>query len=305
MNNIRQLDIHLLLTLQALLTEKHISKAAVKLLKSQPAVSHSLAELRKVFNDPLLVRQNGKLERTPRAEELLEPLTEILNQIQILLEPKQFDPSTAHRTFKMAMSDYGTHVVLPNLVQTLRLVAPDIQLQITQASRESMQLQVIEGELDFAFGVFNHEPPDDGVIMATLFTEEFCCIADAKRYPHDLNLDEWLDCPHVLVAMQANSPNEIDVTLAQKGLKRRIVTILPHWGIANELIQGTDLILTVAQRNITQFINNPNYKIFEPPITLPSFDFKMIWHKRRENDPAHIWLRQLILQEFVSQEYLE
>ena len=304
MNNIRQLDIHLLLTLQALLTEKHISKAAVKLFKSQPAVSHSLAELRKVFNDPLLIRQNGKLERTPRAEELLKPLTEILNQIQILLEPKQFDPSTAHRTFKIAMSDYGAHVVLPNLVQTLRLVAPDIQLQITQASRESMQLQVIEGELDFAFGVFNHEPPD-GVFMATLFIEEFRCIADAKQYPHDLNLDEWLDCPHVLVAMQANSPNEIDMTLTQNGLKRRIVTTLSHWGIANELIQGTDLILTVAQRNIIQFINNPNYKIFAPPITLPSFDFKMIWHKRRENDPAHIWLRQLILQEFDSQENFE
>ena len=302
MNNTRQLDIHLLLTLQALLTEKHISKAAIKLFKSQPAVSHSLAELRKVFNDPLLIRQNGKLERTPRAEELLKPLTEILNQIQILLEPKQFDPSTAHRTFKMAMSDYGAHVVLPNLVQTLRLVAPDIQLQITQASRESMQLQVIEGELDFAFGVFRHEPPDD-VCMATLFTEEFCCIADAKRYPHGLNLEEWLDCPHVLVAMHANSPNEIDMALAQKGLKRQIATTLTHWGIANELIQGTDLILTVAQRNIIQFINNPNYKIFEPPISLPSFDFKMIWHKRRGNDPAHIWLRQLILQEFVSQKY--
>ena len=84
MNNIRQLDIHLLLTLQALLTEKHISKAAVKLFKSQPAVSHSLAELRKVFNDPLLIRQNGKLERTPRAEELLKPLTEILNQVKVL-----------------------------------------------------------------------------------------------------------------------------------------------------------------------------------------------------------------------------
>lgn len=99
MNNIRQLDAQLLLTLQALLTEKHVSKAALKLFRSQPAVSHNLADLRRIFNDPLLIRNNGKFERTPRAEEILGSLNEILTQMQMLITPKTFDPALAERIF--------------------------------------------------------------------------------------------------------------------------------------------------------------------------------------------------------------
>lgn len=297
MNNFTQINVQLLLSLQALLTEKHISRAAVKLFKSQPAVSHHLAELRQIFNDPLLVRQNGKLELTSRAEELLIPLNEIFNQLQFLLTPNYFDPSNAKRTFRLGLSDYGTSVILPNLIQDLRSSAPQVNLEITHTSREMMYFQVMNGELDFAFGVFTENLKQE-IESFILFQENFLCLVDSKSYPEPLTLLQWLESPHILVALQPKSPSEIDKVLSTQGLKRRITITVPHWRVANELIKDTDLILTVAARNLNQIFDQQCLKIFNPPLEIPPFNFEMIWHSRFNQDPAHSWFRQKIISKF-------
>lgn len=297
MNNIRYLDAQLLLTLQALLTEKHVSKAALKLFKSQPAVSHSLAELRRIFDDPLLVRKNAKFETTVRAEEILELVNEILSQMQMLLRPKIFDPALAKRTFKIGISDYGARIVLPQLVADIRKLAPEMNLQFTQASRESMYAQVMDGELDFAFGVFTQKF-SESVERFSLYKEQFKCVVDAQFYPHELNFNQWLNSPHILVAMQANSANEIDRVLLKKGFQRRIAVTLSHWSVANELVKNTDLILTIAERNLSNLEHAEGFRIFSAPIEIASFDFEFIWHKRCNNDLAHQWLAKLIRQQF-------
>lgn len=296
MNKLRRIDLNLLVTLHALLLEKHISRAALRLHKSQPAVSHSLAHLRKLFDDPLLIRRSGKLELTTRASELMQPLTDSLDQLGALLDPPQFDPTRAQRTFRLAMSDYGARVLLPGLTRSLRTIAPGIDLVVNQASRESMLADVIDGETDMALGVFPGQNSDK-LRMRTLFVERFACLADASTLPESgvLDLDAWLARPHVLVAMRSGNDNEIDRALAREGFNRRIAMILPHWGVANELIAGTDLILTVARRSLESVGVDSRLRVFEPPLAIEPFDFDLIWHQRREGDPAHSWLRRMIM----------
>ncbi|CAM3241648.1 LysR family transcriptional regulator [Vibrio neptunius] len=294
MNYLRRVDLNHLVTLQALLSEKHISRAAVRLNKSQPAVSHSLAYLRKTFDDPLLIRKSGKLELTPKAEELLKPLDEALSQLTTLFEPPEFDPNLASRTFRVAMSDYGAKVILPELSRQIRAIAPNIKLVVTQGSRDAMIASVIDGETDLAFGVF----PEIGqeLQVETLFNEEFVCVADSSTIPECgyLDLAAWLARSHLLVALREGTDNEIEQSLNKIGHKRNISMILPHWRTAGELVVGTDLILTVAARALESVDSNQQLTVFRPPFHIDTFDFDMIWHRRKATDPAHIWLRKMI-----------
>ncbi|MCC8380011.1 LysR family transcriptional regulator [Xenorhabdus sp. PB30.3] len=296
MNKLRNIDLNLLVTLHVLLAEKHITRTANRLHKSQPAISHALANLRNLFDDPLLIRRAGKLELTTRAQELLIPLREILGQVSTLIEPPLFDPTQANRTFRLSMSDYGARILLPSLIRTCHSIAPKVKFNINQASREAMLLDIVDSEIDLALGVFPQKIPEN-VCSHTLFTESFSCLADASTIPDNGYLDKnsWLARPHVSVAMQAGIEDDIDRVLLKEGLHREISVQLPHWGIANDIISGTNLILTVAHRSLINTKNDTNLRIFSPPFDIAPFNFKMIWHKRQEIDAAHCWLRQTIM----------
>ena len=294
MNNLAGIDLNLLTVLEALLAERHVSRAALRLNKSQPAVSHALARLRLLLDDPLLMRQGGSLKPTARALEIQPHLGEALDRMRHLLAPAGFDPSSERRTFRLAMSDYGAAVLLPGLVPLLRTEAPRSDLLVTQAGREAMAAQILDGEIDLAFGVF----PDLGERLTrdVLFEDRYVCLADATVLPPGdrLDLASYLARPHALVALRADVENEIDRTLAVLGHKRRICLTLPHWGMAPRLIAGTDIVLTVA-RNILPPANEAGgLRLFEVPFTLPAVPFTQIWHPRRQGDPAHQWLRQRI-----------
>ena len=294
MDDLRRIDLNLLLTLHALLAERHVSRAALRLHRSQPAVSHALAQLRGIFDDPLLVRRDGGLTLTARAQELQRPLEDALDQLQGLLHAPAFDARRARRTFRVALSDYGSRVALPALTRRLRDRAPGIDLAASQASREAMLTQLLDGEIDLALGVF-HDFPDE-LQTQTLFEESFVCLADRATLPArgGLTMSQWLARPHVLVAMRPGADNEIDQALADLGHTRRVAVALPHWSIATELIPGTDLVLTVAQRAVAHLRNDRQMRRFAAPFLIPPFAFQAVWHTRRDVDPAHRWLREQI-----------
>ncbi|PRH88016.1 LysR family transcriptional regulator [Labrys okinawensis] len=294
MNNLAGIDLNLLTVLEALLAERHVSRAALRLNRSQPAVSHALARLRLLFDDPLLVRQGGGLGPTARALEIQPHLGEALDRMRHLLAPAGFDPSSERRTFRLAMSDYGAAVLLPKLVPLLRTEAPHSDLLVTQASREAMEAQILDGEIDLALAVF----PDLGKQLARslLFEDRYVCLADAAGQPPSggLDLAAYLARPHALVALRADVENEIDRALVALGHRRRICLTLPHWGVAPRLISGTNIILTVARGILPPSIEADGLRLFEPPFALPPVPFTQIWHPRRQGDPAHQWLRERI-----------
>lgn len=292
MHSLAGIDLNLLVVLDALLAERHVSRAALRLNKSQPAVSHALARLRHLLDDPLLVRHDGKLEPTARAMEIAPQLAEALERLRRVLGPSDFDPATEKRVFRLAMSDYGAAVLLPEIVPLLRARAPNVDLLVSQASREVMVSQTVDGEVDFAFGVFPEL--DRSLQSRLLFRESFACLADAASLggAKALDMAAYLARPHALVALRPDRENEIDSALAAFGHRRRICLALPHWGVAPSLIAGTDLVLTVARRILPPA--GPGLAIFEPPFEIPPFAFEQIWHPRRDRDPAHQWLRRQI-----------
>ncbi|HDS1736103.1 MULTISPECIES: LysR family transcriptional regulator [Pseudomonas] len=292
MDDLRRIDLNLLLTLNALLSEQHVSRAAVRLHRSQPAVSHALAQLREIFADPLLVRRAGRLHLSARAQALREPLQQALQQLDGLLGSPGFEPGRARRTFRLAMSDYGARVVLPALMRHLREEAPGVDLVVSQGSREAMQGQLIDGEVDLALGVFPELPAE--VQHQVLFEESFICLADRRSLPArgGLALAQWLARAHVLVAVRPGIDNEIDLALEALGEHRRIALTLPHWGVAQTLIAGTDLILTVARRSLVGARLDPALRSFAPPLPIAPFAFAQAWHSRREGDAGHAWLRE-------------
>ncbi|MDQ0739082.1 LysR family transcriptional regulator [Pseudomonas sp. W4I3] len=293
MNDLRRVDLNLLVVLDALLSEQHVTRAAERLHLSQPAVSHALARLRDLLGDPLLVRQGGSLIPTARALELATPLAEALAQVQALLAPNRFDPALAKRRFRVAMSDYGAAIFLPGLVRLLRREAPGIDVQVIQASREGMVDGVLNGDLDLAAGVFPDLPAE--LRTTPLFEEHYTCVVDRDSLPATgvLDLPTYLSRPHVLLEMRGSGTPEIERALAAIRERRHVAVSLPHWGVAPQLIQGTDLILTVSSRGLLN-IDHAHLIAVPPPFHIPSFAFELAWHARRGGDAGLQWLSERV-----------
>ncbi|WP_409318474.1 LysR family transcriptional regulator [Pseudomonas sp. KCJK9016] len=298
MNDLRRIDLNLLVVLDALLAEQHVTRAAERLHLSQPAVSHALARLRDLLGDPLLVRAGSGLVPTARALELIAPLSEVLAQVQSLLAPNTFDPASARRSFRLAMSDYGAAIILPGLIRTLRTEAPGIDLQISHASREGMVEGLLNGDIDLAAGVLPELP---GELCSTpLFEERYVCLLDRQSLPAEgtLDLPTYLSRPHVLLEMRGSGTPEIERTLTALRERRRVAVSLPHWSVAPKFISGTDLILTVASRALKD-VDDDSLIVVPPPFQIAPFTFVTAWHKRRGGDQALNWLNRRIEQGIV------
>ncbi|WP_236180954.1 MULTISPECIES: LysR family transcriptional regulator [Pseudomonas] len=298
MNDLRRIDLNLLVILDALLGEQHVTRAAERLHLSQPAVSHALARLRDLLGDPLLVRAGSGLVPTARALELAAPLAETLAQVQSLLAPNTFDPASARRTFRLAMSDYGAAIILPGLIRTLRKEAPGIDLQISHASREGMVEGLLNGDIDLAAGVLPELPGE--LRSSPLFEERYVCLLDRQSLPEDgqLDLPTYLSRPHVLLEMRGSGTPEIERTLTALRERRRVAISLPHWSVAPRFISGTDLILTVASRALNE-VDDESLIVVPPPFEIAPFTFVSAWHKRRGGDQALNWLNRRIEQGIV------
>lgn len=293
MNNLRAIDLNLLVVLDALLAEQHLSRAAARLNMSQPAMSHALGRLRLLLDDTLFRREGGQMLPTLRALALAGPLTEAMAQIRSVLGPDGFDPATPH-VFRLAMSDYGSGIVLPGLMRQLRRDAPGVDLVITQHSRETMIAGIADGTLDLALGVFPSVPPQ--LEQELLLEDRYVCVVDPAHQPplpDGLTRDAFWAAAHAHVAVQGELATELDMALLAQGGPRRVALVLPHWGVAPQAITGTDLILTVARRSLHGDVHP--LILLEPPMVLPPVPFSALYARRRRADPALRWLLSQIL----------
>lgn len=289
-NNLRAIDLNLLVVLDALLHERNLTRAAARLPMSQPAMSHALARLRALLGDPLFHRTRGGLRPTPHALALEAPLRDMLAQVRRLLAGAVFEPAASRRAFRLAMSDYGASVLLPPLMRRLRRDAPGIDLEISYASRSGMIAGVADGQLDLALAVFGETPAE--IQRAVLFEESFVCVADAAAGLPS-TLADYLARPHVLVAAsQDQRAAEVDAALARIGQSRRVALRLPHWTAAPAVLAGTDLVLTVARRAVEP--PPAGLTVGPVPFAIAPLGFEMIWHQRADADAGLGWLRALL-----------
>lgn len=291
-NSLAGIDLNLLVVLDAVLAERHVTRAALRLNKTQPAVSQAMARLRALIDDPLLVRRAGGLEPTARAQAMAAPLGEALALLAGLLRDEVFSPETLRREFSVSMSDYSAEVLLPGLVRRLAQSAPDAALRLVSLGREAATRALRAGEIDLAIGVYPDLAGDDAFRRSDLFSDDFACLVDeAAGLP--ATLEDYLSRPHVAVAASPEDRGEVDVALKVLGQYRRVTVTLPHWSVAPRILRGTNLILTAARRSLEARLEE-GLVIVPPPIELAGISLVQVWHSRRDHDHALRWLRNEI-----------
>lgn len=292
-NTLRRLDLNLLITLDALLIENNVTRAAERLNLSQSAVSLQLSRLRVFFEDPLLMPGPRGMRPTSRADELREPLQHALAALtQVVVRQEPFNSREATLTWRAAAFDYGEFtIVLPALAK-LRQAAPGTRLAILQCAPTLVAKKAEQGEIDLAFLAASEAPPC--MRYRSLFQERYVLAGrlDHPRLKRQLTLAQFCELEHVIVSPDGGGfVGVTDVALAQLHLTRKIVLSLPHFLFLTAVLEHTDLVALVPSRLVE---GKETLRVVEPPLELQGFEMVMVWPERVHRDPAHQWLREHI-----------
>lgn len=294
--NLQQLDLNLLVALEALLEERSVTRAGRRLGLSQPATSNALGRLREHLGDELLVRSGSTMALTPHAEGLLPQLRAVLGQLRALLaKPQPFDPATTSQRFCLLATDFIEMVVLPRLTGRVIAAAPKVTIDV----RPFGEVEVVEGlrggALDLVLGVFGEVPV--GCHASELFHEGFLCVA-RRGHPQlgrgRLTLARYAALPHLLVAPRRSGPAAVDVALQKHGLSRRIALYVSHFLVAPLVVAESDLVATLPARAARLLARSHNLMLWKPPVALSGFTVKQLWHDRTDGSAPHIWLRSQV-----------
>ncbi len=292
MNSLHHVDLNLWVVLGALLETHSVSESARRLGRTQSAVSHSLAALRGVFDDPLFVRVGAGLEPTSRARELEPMVTAALGQLQASLAPAAaFDPKQLRRTFRLFLSDYAQVVLLAPLLDRLEAVAPHVVLDVTfrADAMDEVLREVREGRCDLSVG-----PPVDtsGVVTQTLFTDEnVCVVRRGHPFARRPTSKAWAALRHVVASPRGSLRDFVDDALAKHGLERKVVARVPHFTAALALAAQTDAVTLVPGKLAHLWAKSADVTVVKPPLPLPAFTMAWFVSEVARTDPASMWLR--------------
>jgi len=294
MDNLRRIDLNLLVTLETLLTERSVTRAAKRLHLSQPSVSVQLRKLREIFSDPLLSPAPGGMLSTARAQALLPEIRAALAGVRrVVGQSTVFDPKTAQLTWQIAASDYAEYAVLLPLLAKLRRSAPEIRISVRQASHAKMFKQLDSGAIDLAFLAMDSVPSH--LHHRILYNEHYVLIA-RKKHPalkRKLTLETFCELDHIVVSPDGGGFKGVtDAMLESRRRKRRVSLSTQHFLFVPETVAQTDLVAVAPYRLVKDRADR--LQILTPPLSLPSYDMAMIWHERSHSDAAHAWLREQV-----------
>jgi len=292
---LNKIDMNLFIVLDAIYSERKLTKAAEVLHITQPAVSNSLARLRAHFNDALFVRQSGQMVPTPLTENIIERVREALAALQSSLnEHDAFDAQSSTRTFRFSMNDTSEAYVLPRLMSMLETKAPNLKIESYSVARSDMVRSFSTGELDFALDV----PiiTDKELVNTALITDRYVCVVREghPRIQGALSLDEYLQEAHIHVSSRRKGSGQIDAHLGRLGLQRDIKLRIQHSRAASPIVAQTDMLLTIP-KSLTR---GSNLQVLELPFAIPMLDWHLYWAQRHESDSAHRWMREQIFEIF-------
>ncbi len=295
MSKLDRLDIKQLRIFQALIREKNASKAASQLGLTQQAVSEQLKKLRDVFDDRLFLRKTNGFIPTPHAEALSPEIDKILNDFQILLAPKVFDPKTVKGTFVIAATDYAQQVVLPALISELRVQSPHLKLIIRDFEIDQLHELMENGKVNLAIAFPDYIPESYPLIK--LFEEQHICVASRNAVIADKapSLAEIANYPSIIASpSRPNFKGSIDDWFKQFGLKRNIMVSAPCFSIVPMYLESTDSIAFLPSRAI-KGLDLIEIELKQSP---EPFDVIAAWHPRYSEDPLQKWVISKLIREY-------
>jgi len=295
------LDIHLIRILHMLLTEKSVSRVAIKLNVPQPSVSASLRKLRELIGDPILVRASRGMVPTQHGLNLLASTRLILEEAENLFAPKAiFQPANDTGNFRIAAPDYLDSQFLPRIVSGIRRESPKSTVVVQSLGPDVDYVRLLsDGDLDLVIGNWDEPPPH--LHISKLFQDEVACFmrsdsAFATRTSSNaMTIENYLALPHIApVQMQPGRDGIIDTLLAKKGLKRKVVVESAYFGLIPSLLTHSDLVLTTGRQFMRYYEQTLPIKAFTLPLDLAPMRFYQLWHDRVHHSPEHRWLRDLV-----------
>ncbi|MEM7606009.1 MAG: LysR family transcriptional regulator [Myxococcota bacterium] len=289
------LDLNQLVVLEALLTESSVTRAAHRLGKAQPSLSRSLEKLRVAFDDPLLVRSGRGMRLTPFAARLVEPLGRALNAIRRLRDVGAFDPSTSSRHFRLIVPDVFAVAVVGPLLAYLREHS-SITVSLLAIEAGSLR-KLLADEVDLAMA---NGPFEDGSLRARAvhLPPEWCVLGGPQAPAGPLSLQDWLDADHVQIipGSDPDGPSGLDLALRSRGMHRRIRAKVAYLSALRPILLHSPCLCSlpaVAGRSL----EGGGIRLFAHPLAdrMPVIDAWLSWPEHHHADPAHRWLRELVV----------
>ena len=291
----KRIDLNLLATLEALLVEQNVTKAATRLHLSQPAVSAQLSRLRQIFDDPLLIPAHRGMTPTAKAIQLLEPVRQALNQARATFAiHRNFDPANARMTVSIACTDYLQAVVLMPLVKELRQSAPGIRVAIRNLDPQQLETQMERGDVDLA--LMTPESSSSSLHARHLFDERYVLIGrrNHPRLRDGITLDEYAELEHVIVSPSGGGfVTPVDNALAVLGYTRNVVLSAASFLLVPEIVANSDAVALVPERLVRN--RTDALKLVSFPLPADGFAVGMLWHERNHSDASHRWIRKAIM----------
>jgi DNA-binding transcriptional LysR family regulator len=290
------MDLNLVVALDVLLAERHVTRAAKRLGITQSAASHALGRLRDQLGDPLLVRgPGGAMLPTALALRLAPQLRKALEDLAGVLRGERFDPATARRTFRLGASDYVELVLLPRLSARLARLAPGVDLWV-HTFDDWGDSELASGKLDCVLAPPRRSERAGGMFEKVVLHESFTCVMRAGHplAGSRLTLARYCEVPHLMVAPRGTPGSFVDDALAAVGRTRRVALAVPHFLVVPYVIAGTNLVATLAKRVAALFATTLDLTMVPPPIAIANFAIALVWHERNHHDAAQRWFRDQV-----------
>ena len=290
-----KLDLNLLVALNALLTHRHVTRAAERLCLSQSAMSGCLARLRAHFKDELIVQVGRKMVLTPLGQDLAQPLRDLLAQTESLINSvPRFDPASSDRTFVVIVSDYAAQVLMMRVLQRISREAPHVKVTIDRLTEENVE-NFPRGEHELL--LIAEKAAADTCEREHIFDDDYVCVAWSgnKAVGRTVTVEQYLSMPHVVAQFPFGRLSTHDEQhLQYLGLKRNVAVTTPTFTLVPLFVIGTDRIATVQSRLALQCAQYMPLKILPSPIQFPMLREVLLWQPHLDADPALHWFRDLL-----------
>lgn len=290
--NLAGIDLNLLLVFDAVMTEQHVTRAGERIGMSQPAMSNALNRLRHFLKDDLFVRGPDGMRPTPRALELAAPVRMALKQIESALDPLEFDPWNASRTFNLAMDDDVASIILPPLAKRLEEKAPSIDIRVRHNDFVNGPALLESNKIDFKICGYNPGYPEE-FKSQVLFEVDYVCVM-RKGHPlarPEITLEEFVGAKHLRVPITGEGSGMIDQLLEKQGLKRRIALTVQHFLVVPQIIENSDYLITFPRLAAERLPGIKRLHIVPLPLHFDPVQIRIIWHDRYTSHPSHEWMR--------------
>lgn len=293
-----RIDLNLLYVFDAVMVERHVTRAAIHLNMTQPAVSSSIARLRRLLGDRLFVKTSRGVDPTPRALALWPRMHQMLEEVHESVRPRTFDPQQSEAHFRIALNDISASLILAHLYRIVHSQAPRASIVCVPYEPAQTESRLMRGDLDFVVSI---DPRRSAGVESTPLWSAAWVVCGRKGHPlveRGPSLQDFCAAPHLTVSESGDDSviNMVDEALKQQGLARNLALTVNQFSLVPSLLKTSDLIAVMPKRFAMAAAANGDLCVGRLPCVVPDAVVYLNWHQRNDASPALLWMKQRLIE---------